>query len=153
MKTENIFLSLGSNLGNREEMLLRAIGEIDELGEVKNVSEFYDFPPWGKTDQPDFLNTVLKISTNLTPEEMLREIKQIEKKLGRKKREKWEPREIDIDILFWNQEIIDTDNLKIPHPHWKEREFVKVPFREIAEKFIPPDETRNFKLRKTKDKL
>jgi len=138
LKTENIFLGLGSNLGDKEKNILTAIEEIKKIAEVKKVSDFYKSKAWGKTDQPDFANAVMEISTDIEPDELLKKLKGIEKKLGRIDREKWGPREIDIDILFWDQEIINTKDLTIPHPHWNERDFVTIPIKQIAPNFQPP---------------
>ncbi len=136
---DNIFLGLGSNIGNREENILHAIGEIDDIAIIEDVSEFINSEPWGEIDQPTFLNTVIKISTDLSPQELLEKTQKIEKKLGRKSRKKWGPREIDIDILFWNQDSITEEKLHIPHKYWKQRNFVLQPMLQIAPDFSPPD--------------
>lgn len=134
-----VYLSLGSNLGNREENILYAVRKLKEIGfEIKETSSIYKTSPWGKPDQPYFLNLVLEGETKLSPQRLLQKAKIIEKTLGRKKGEKWGPRTIDIDILFYDNKIIKTPNLKIPHPQLHERNFVLIPLKEIAPNFIHP---------------
>ena len=123
-----VYLGLGSNLGDREGNLLQAC----ELLGCLEKSKIHETEPFGVLDQPKFLNMVCEIETELSPRELLLFVKNIEKKLGRKKREKWGPREIDIDILFYGDQIIDEPDLKIPHPGIKERDFVLKPLKEIA---------------------
>jgi 2-amino-4-hydroxy-6-hydroxymethyldihydropteridine diphosphokinase len=105
---------------------------------VKKTSSLYETSPWGVTNQPYFLNLVLKGETKLSPEELLKKIKNIEKAMGRKTLEKWGPRIIDIDILFYKEKIINTPLLKIPHPQLHKRAFVLVPLKEIAPRLIHP---------------
>lgn len=133
-KYQNIYLSLGSNLGDRFQHLQNAIKELSKISDIEKVSSIYESKAWGEEDQPDFLNCCIKISTNFEPEEYLKKIKHIEEKLGRIKRDKWKEREIDIDIILWGDERINLPHLKIPHPYWEEREFVKVPLNEIVNK-------------------
>lgn len=134
----NIFLGLGSNLGDREGYLRSALHEINKIAEIETVSSIWESPPWGKRDQPAFLNLVIRAHTALSPLAFLQEIKAIETKLGRLPREKWGPREIDIDILFWNDLVLNSPALTIPHPHWHDRAFVVLPLAEIAPDFRPP---------------
>ena len=143
MQTANlqtVYLLLGSNLGNREEILSQAIALIQEnIGVIISQSKYYETPAWGKTDQPDFLNIALEISTNLEPLIVLEKTQTIEQQLGRVRIEKWGARLIDIDIIFYGQEIIDIPNhLHIPHPLMQERLFVLEPMAEIAPNFIHP---------------
>lgn len=98
----------------------------------------YETQAWGMTDQPDFLNQVLEVATTLSPEELLEQIKQIEQQMGRERRVKWGERLIDIDILFYEQAVIYTEKLKIPHPFLHERNFVLIPLQEIAPDFQHP---------------
>jgi len=128
-----VFLSLGSNLGDRQENIETAVKALEELGEILKKSSVHETKPWGKTDQPDFLNIALKMKTALRPLEFLRKIQAIESELGRIRGEKWGPRTIDIDILLWNDEVIDLPELKVPHPHMTEREFVMRPLCEVLE--------------------
>jgi 2-amino-4-hydroxy-6-hydroxymethyldihydropteridine diphosphokinase len=133
------YLSLGTNLGNPEENLNRAIMKIRENGcVVEKQSSFIKTAPYGVIDQPDFLNCVIKISTDKTPFELLDTLLSIEQDMGRIRREKWGPRIIDIDILFYDDLIIDTENLKIPHPDLHNRLFVLKPLNEIAPNLVHP---------------
>ncbi|MDZ7896752.1 MAG: 2-amino-4-hydroxy-6-hydroxymethyldihydropteridine diphosphokinase [Arcicella sp.] len=139
-KFQTVYLLLGSNLGNRAEILINAIKLIDEkVGVIISQSEHYQTKPWGKTDQPDFLNIAIGISTNLIPTEVLERTQAIEEQLGRVRLEKWGARLIDIDIIFYGQEVIDIPNyLKIPHPLVQERIFALKPLAEIAPNYIHP---------------
>jgi len=129
------FLSLGSNLGNKEENLRKAISMIgDRAGQVLATSSFIETQPWGFVSDNAFLNACVKIDTMLTPQQLLRETQSIEKALGRKHKSvdgKYCDRIIDIDILLYGDISVDDDHLKIPHPHMHERDFVMVPLREI----------------------
>lgn len=142
------YLLLGSNLGKRESFLSQAIELIEKnAGRVIRKSSLYETAPWGNKNQDNFLNQVICIKTQLASEKLLSEILAIEKKLGRErpfdsaqgdKSKKWEARIIDIDILFFNSEIIHTSILIVPHPHLHERRFVLIPLAEIAGEFIHP---------------
>lgn len=134
-----VFLLLGSNLGNREKNLADALNMIESgAGKPVAFSAVYETKPWGKTDQPDYLNQAVKIETLLAPMPLLLMLKGFENKLGRTEIRKWEAREIDIDIIFYDDFVLHTDNLIIPHPHLCERRFMLVPMAEIAPKFIHP---------------
>ncbi len=137
---QTVYLLLGSNLGNREQILAKAIKIIDEkIGAIISQSKNYETKAWGKTDQPDFLNTAIVITTNLMPIQVLEQTQAIEEKLGRVRIEKWGARLIDIDIIFYGQEIIDIPHhLHIPHPLVQERVFALEPLAEIAPDFIHP---------------
>ena len=139
-KFQTVYLLLGSNLGNRQQILAKAIELIDEkIGVIISQSKNYETKAWGKTDQPDFLNIAVCISTNLMPMEVLEQTQAIEEQLGRVRIEKWEARLIDIDIIFYEQEIINIPNyLHIPHPLVQERVFALEPLVEIAPDFIHP---------------
>ncbi|MES2518111.1 MAG: 2-amino-4-hydroxy-6-hydroxymethyldihydropteridine diphosphokinase [Bacteroidota bacterium] len=142
MQTSNlqtVYLLLGSNLGNREDILENAIQLLgQQLGEITAQSMFYATAPWGVTDQPDFLNLALAISTRLKPLEILKITQSIENQLGRIRKEKWGARLIDIDIIFYGNKIIDELHLKIPHPLMQDRDFVLTPMIEIAPNFVHP---------------
>ncbi|MEO0258273.1 MAG: 2-amino-4-hydroxy-6-hydroxymethyldihydropteridine diphosphokinase [candidate division WOR-3 bacterium] len=133
-----VYLSLGSNLGNREENLNKAIQELSKIARILRISNYYETKPYGYHKQPDFINCAVSIETSLTPQELLKEIKNIEKRLGRENRERWRERIIDIDILYYDNLIINQENLKIPHPDLEYREFVLKPLSEIAEDFLHP---------------
>lgn len=139
MKVNIVYLILGSNLGNKEHYLLEATNYIEQtIGKIVLKSSVYDTLPWGNSDQNNFLNQVICIETPHSAEKILSEILSIEKKLQRIRNHKWEARTIDIDILFFNSEIIDTSILTIPHPLLHERRFVLVPLAEIAPDLAHP---------------
>ena len=126
-------------MGNRAEMLEKANVLLEKkAGRLLALSKVVETPAWGKTDQPDFLNQVVKLETSLSPQELLNLNLGIEKQLGRNRVEKWGPRSIDIDILFYDNEIIDEPGLQIPHPWMHERLFVLEPMCEIAPDFVHP---------------
>lgn len=132
-------LHLGTNQGARSTNLERAIQSIqDKIGKVTTQSSVYETAAWGKTDQSDFLNQTIIVETELNPTELLATIHQIEGELGRVRIEKWGPRVIDIDILFFEDKIIEKPQLTIPHPHLQNRNFVLIPTMEIAGDFIHP---------------
>lgn len=134
------YLLLGGNLGNREENLSQAIHLIaEQIGEVKSLSSVYETAAWGKTDQPAFLNQAVAVITILSPLEVLENALEIEKKLGRIRKEKWGERLIDIDLLLFDNEVINIENmLQVPHPHMQNRKFVMAPLAEIAPEIIHP---------------
>jgi 2-amino-4-hydroxy-6-hydroxymethyldihydropteridine diphosphokinase len=135
----NVFLLLGSNLGDSLKNLMIAMDKIEDLiGTVNKKSSIYKTAPWGVTDQPDFLNQVLSIETDLNPESLLDQIHLIEGQLGRIRSNEWQARLIDIDILFYDQETINTSNLTIPHPRISIRRFVLEPMNEIAAEITHP---------------
>jgi len=134
-----VYLLLGSNEGKPEENLLRAKAQIAErCGAIAVESSLYETEAWGIKEQPSFLNQAILIKTNLNPTDLLLSLKLIEKQLGRVETTKWGPRVIDIDILFYGQEIVNLPDLKIPHPYIQERRFALVPLAEIAPQFIHP---------------
>jgi 2-amino-4-hydroxy-6-hydroxymethyldihydropteridine diphosphokinase len=133
------FLITGGNIGDRMEYLHRAEAAIAaDCGIISRSSGIYETEAWGKKDQNSFLNQALELQTSLSAFELLDAILQIEEKLGRKRSEKYGPRLIDIDILFFNHEVIHTDHLKVPHPHLQNRRFVLQCLNEIAPHYIHP---------------
>lgn len=138
-----VFLGLGSNLGDRSANLAAARGRIAGFGHILSESAIYETEPWGLKNQPNFLNQVILFETYLPPAEILKELKTIEKDLGRVKTVKYGPRLIDIDILFYDELILKTELLTIPHPHIVNRAFVLVPLDEIASDFIHPVVKKN----------
>jgi 2-amino-4-hydroxy-6-hydroxymethyldihydropteridine diphosphokinase len=137
----NIFLGLGSNLGNRLQYLRRAVHLIDESEGCKviNISSVYESEPLGDLSQDNYYNAVILIESAFPPYELLMFTQFVEAFVGRKKRkEKWAPREIDVDILFYNQLVYDNEDLKIPHPEAMKRDFVLVPMIELDGDFIHP---------------
>lgn len=132
---EELFLSLGSNLGDREQMLRRAIALIGErIGTVQRVSSFIETEPWGFQSKHPFLNAACLVQTTLSPEQCLDETQKIERELGRKRKSKdgiYHDRPIDIDLLLYGDLKLNTPRLTLPHPHMLERDFVMIPLREI----------------------
>jgi 2-amino-4-hydroxy-6-hydroxymethyldihydropteridine diphosphokinase len=136
---EIVYLSLGSNLGNREANLAGAITILSDQVEIENLksASFYESEPLDNTDQPLFLNTALELLTSFSPFELLDKIHETETLLGRpKNREKNAPRVIDIDILCYGNAVMETSELTIPHPKLQNRKFVLIPFQELAPQFV-----------------
>jgi len=140
MKLYTVFLGLGSNLGEREKCLNQAVGHLKKLRASSLVwaSSVYETDPYGKVDQPKFLNAAVQIETSLEPSELFEEIKKIEATAGRSRNERWGPREIDIDILIYDGLVFESDSVKVPHPEIEKRKFVLVPLREIAPDLVHP---------------
>jgi 2-amino-4-hydroxy-6-hydroxymethyldihydropteridine diphosphokinase len=133
------YVLLGTNIGEKNTNLKTACNKINSsCGSLLSFSSIYNTSPWGITDQPDFLNMVVKLETKYAAPELLELLLGIEKEMGRSRDKKWGERIIDLDILYFNQEIIVKENLKIPHPHLHERCFTLIPLSEIAEDFIHP---------------
>jgi 2-amino-4-hydroxy-6-hydroxymethyldihydropteridine diphosphokinase len=133
------YLSLGSNEGNRQQMLDSALAHIaQDCGNVSLQSSVYETAAWGLEDQPGFLNMAVAITTALAHLQLLAAIRNIETLLGRKREIMWGQRTIDIDILFYNNDTINSTDLVIPHPRLHERRFVLVPLMEIAPGFVHP---------------
>jgi 2-amino-4-hydroxy-6-hydroxymethyldihydropteridine diphosphokinase len=135
----DIFLLLGSNEGDREANLAQARQAIKaSVGTIVKSSSLYKTAAWGVTEQPEFYNQVIQVTTVLDPAPLLTTILYIEESLGRVRIQKWGPRIIDIDILFYNTTIIESDNLTIPHVGIPHRRFTLVPLHEIAPDFLHP---------------
>ena len=150
------YLLTGGNLGNRLQNLQTAATHIDEhCGRVVKASSFYETAPWGQSDQPAFLNQVLLVNTSLSARALLNQILHIEEMMGRKRTGKYGPRVIDIDLLFFNSDIIRLQHLHVPHPEMLKRRFVLQPLAEIATDFIHPEAQMPVKtlLLQCKDKL
>ena len=132
---EALFLSLGSNIGDREQLLQRAIALIGErIGEVQRVSSFIETEPWGFQSEHPFLNAACMVQTTLSPEQCLEATQQIERELGRTEKSRdgiYHDRPIDIDLLLYGDLKLSTPTLTLPHPHMQERDFVMIPLREI----------------------
>ncbi len=135
-----VFLGLGSNLGDRAGLLNRAASAIAGLEGTRIVwsSSVYETEPFGRADQPKFLNAVLEVETGLAPRAMLAAVKQVEEQLGRQSREQWGPREIDVDLLVYDGLVHSDDAVSVPHPGLPARRFVLVPLREIAPDLVHP---------------
>ena len=138
--TIEVFLGLGSNVGNRVKYLNSAIEALHHINEIDMVarSKLYVTPPWGYTEQRAFVNAVVKVTTSLTPQKLLETIKNTERKIGRTTREKWGSREIDIDILLYGEARVENPDLHIPHEHLGTRAFVLVPLLELAPDLMHP---------------
>jgi 2-amino-4-hydroxy-6-hydroxymethyldihydropteridine diphosphokinase len=133
------YLLLGSNLKNPEQQLSTARNLIvAEIGEIINTSSLYATAAWGNTNQPDFLNQVIVVNSDFSAETLMETILKIEENMGRIRTKKNAPREIDIDILFFNNDIINLPELIVPHPLLQERKFVLIPLNEIAPHFKHP---------------
>jgi len=133
------FLLIGGNMGNREQNLQTAKSLINQYcGKILKSSSLYQTAAWGKTDQSAFLNQALQIETTLTTKELMLQVLSIEKMMGRERNEKYGPRNIDIDILLFNDEQHDLPSLKIPHPEMHNRRFALVPLAEIAATVLHP---------------
>jgi 2-amino-4-hydroxy-6-hydroxymethyldihydropteridine diphosphokinase len=130
--THQVYLSLGSNLGNRLNNLRKAISLLPPGVNIVQQSSIYETEPWGYTDQPAFLNQILKAETDLEPSDLLALLKSIETSMGRQETFRFGPRLIDLDILFYDDEVMETPQLTIPHPRIAERAFILVPLAEIA---------------------
>lgn len=134
-----VYLLLGGNLGDRLNYIFEAIAEIKKcIGDVTKSSSLYQTKAWGVQTQADFLNQALEIRTDLLPSDLLANTQAIENKLGRTRLEMWGERTMDIDILFYNYDIVNLENLIIPHPLIHLRKFVLIPLAEIAPDFIHP---------------
>jgi 2-amino-4-hydroxy-6-hydroxymethyldihydropteridine diphosphokinase len=135
MNPERVFIALGTILGADLEANLRtALASIEQLPqtEVVRVSSFVSTEPWGATEQPTYLNAVAEIRTELEPQALLKALKQLEGSMGRVPSYRWGPRLIDLDIVLYGERVVDEPELKIPHPHYRERDFVMRPLAEIA---------------------
>jgi 2-amino-4-hydroxy-6-hydroxymethyldihydropteridine diphosphokinase len=133
------YLLLGSNLGNKEDNLKNAVKLLKKFGKVRKHSAIYETEPWGFSDERNFFNAAICLETSLNPFELLTEILKIEISIGRKRQIKqWVAREIDIDIIFFDNLILSEEFLTIPHPHLKNRKFALAPLNEIAPSFIHP---------------
>jgi len=139
MEAKIVVLLLGSNMGDSIACLKTAIHHIENrLSPIIMASSLYKTAAWGKVNQADFYNQVVAIKSSLTPEEILTITLDIEMQMGRERIEKWAERVIDIDILFYGNDIIDNPNLKVPHPYLHVRRFTLIPLQEILPQFVHP---------------
>ena len=129
------YVGLGANLGDREGTIRAAVAQ---LPGVVAVSPLRETDPVGVTDQPQFLNGVAALETELTPRELLDVLLTVERRLGRDRGERWGPRTIDLDLLLYGDEVIDEDGLTVPHPRLRERRFVLEPLADLAPKLVVP---------------
>jgi 2-amino-4-hydroxy-6-hydroxymethyldihydropteridine diphosphokinase len=137
---DKIFLGLGSNIGDRLSFLRKAVTGINDRKDiiVNKMSSVYESDAWGVEEQNSFLNMVMEISSSLSAAELLTFLKYLEINTGRKQRARWTEREIDIDIIFYGNKIINLENIIIPHPEMQNRKFVLMPLCEIDKDFIHP---------------
>ncbi|MXV79532.1 MAG: 2-amino-4-hydroxy-6-hydroxymethyldihydropteridine diphosphokinase [Chloroflexi bacterium] len=135
----NVFLGLGGNLGDRRELMRSAVAEIRQVVDDVRVSSLYESAAWGVTDQPAFLNAVVRGRTSLNPLDLLDAVQSIENELGRVREQRWGPRLIDIDILLYGAEVIDEPRLQVPHPYMTQRGFVLRPLADLAAGLTLPD--------------
>lgn len=134
-----VYLSLGSNLGDREKYLREAISRLQDLGVIRKVSAFYETQPVEvQAEQPWFLNCAVAMETELMPLEFLSRMLAVERLMGRVRTEPKGPRTIDIDIVFFGDDVLDTPELTVPHPAMSQRRFVLEPLAEIAPKLVHP---------------
>jgi len=130
--TNTVYLSLGSNLGPRERQLRSAIHCLKRIGRVVNVSSFYETEPVEVTEQPWFLNCAVSVETTENPERMMRTVLEMEREMGRERTQKKGPRTIDIDILLFGDQVVESGVVTVPHPAMQKRRFVLEPLAEIA---------------------
>jgi 2-amino-4-hydroxy-6-hydroxymethyldihydropteridine diphosphokinase len=133
-----VFLSLGSNLGDRRRQLQRALDLLSQQMTIEQISSVYDTAPMLVTEQPRFLNLVCRARTALSPHDVLALLKSTEQQMGRTAGIRYGPRVIDIDLLFYDALVLDTPSLTLPHPRIAERAFVLLPLAEIAPAFVHP---------------
>jgi dihydroneopterin aldolase/2-amino-4-hydroxy-6-hydroxymethyldihydropteridine diphosphokinase len=142
------YIGIGSNLGDRQKNIQRAISLLRAAPQIRvtAVSSIYETKPVGVVDQPDFLNAALSICTDRSPHDLLNDLQKIESQLKRKRTIHWGPRTIDLDILLYDDKIISSDRLIIPHPEMHKRYFVLKPLSEIAGELIHPKLNKKIKI-------
>ena len=132
------FIGLGSNLGDRKKNLLQALQLLEAKARVRRGSSFYETEPVGLEQQDWFLNAVAEIETRLSPRELLSFLLSVEEALGRKRVVRWGPRTLDLDLLFYGNQVVDEPGLQVPHPELHKRRFVLEPLAELASDFVHP---------------
>ncbi len=144
----DVYLSLGSNLGDRKGLIHSALDALRGLPDSEGwtISSLYETAPVGKTDQPCFLNAVLKLQTGLTAKDLWKHMQRIERELGRVHRERWGPRTIDLDLILYENHVIVEKDLTVPHPRYRERAFVLVPLLEIEPELKDPKSGRKIRV-------
>jgi 2-amino-4-hydroxy-6-hydroxymethyldihydropteridine diphosphokinase len=136
---EQVYLGLGSNLGDKKDNLLSALQLLEASPGInlKDCSSIYETEPVGYLEQPSFLNLAVRISTDLTPPELLKKCQEIENKLGRIRTTRWGPRTIDLDLILYGEQVWQTEDLIIPHPSLQDRLFVVAPLQELGVETVP----------------
>lgn len=135
MSPPAVFVGIGTNLGDRAAIMAAAFDALRKVGRVRRRSTVYRTKPWGRTDQPEFYNAVVEIATELPPRELLVQLRDIERELGRVPGERWGPRVVDFDILIYDDVVLHDDDLHVPHALLRERAFALVPLAELDERF------------------
>lgn len=134
-----VYIQLGSNIGERESFITKSMHKVeDDIGKIITASSIFETTAWGNENQNNFLNSVIEIKTPFDAFTILQKSQEIENNLGRERSDKWGERTIDIDILFYNNKIINTKELTVPHPLIQKRKFVLVPLSEIAPNYMHP---------------
>jgi 2-amino-4-hydroxy-6-hydroxymethyldihydropteridine diphosphokinase len=134
-----VYIGLGSNLGDREEQILRAVHEMRAFSRVKKISTLREYRPVGPvTDQPNFLNAVVELETDYSPSELMAELLRIEEEMGRTRTVPGGPREIDLDLIAYESEVVSANDLTVPHPRMHERRFVLEPLAELSPHWVHP---------------
>jgi 2-amino-4-hydroxy-6-hydroxymethyldihydropteridine diphosphokinase len=137
-KLSRVFIGLGSNIEPRMDYLGTAVTGLNKIGDIARVSSVYETAPVGGIPQSDFLNAVVELQTAIQPMELVAELKSLEKMIGRNERPRWHEREIDLDILFYDNLVLQTATLILPHPELHKRAFVLVPMNELDPNFVHP---------------
>ncbi|MBV8117323.1 MAG: 2-amino-4-hydroxy-6-hydroxymethyldihydropteridine diphosphokinase [Candidatus Eremiobacteraeota bacterium] len=137
MSVHRAYVGVGANLGDARATVERALDALDNVGTLIRRSSLYRTRPWGKTDQPAFVNAVALVETTLEPRPLLGALRDIERRLGRVRAERWGARTIDLDLLTYDRASLDEPGLTIPHPYLRERAFVLVPLAEIDAGYAP----------------
>lgn len=133
-----VYVGIGSNLGDREEQVLRSVHEMRAFARVRKISTLRETQPVGVGEQPAFMNAVVELDTEYSPQEVMEELLRIESEMGRERNEKGAPREIDLDLLAYDSEVVSENGLVVPHPRMQERRFVLEPLAELNPEWVHP---------------